>query len=93
VPQEQWAPGLEREVGLGQLDQRSIAGGGVEAAVEDLGDVDQPGVARGADEVVGAQSIEVGPLGLREVPGREHGVGLGDHRALDDGEGGDDLGP
>ena len=59
----------------------------LEATVQHLGDVAEPGGAARADEVLVAEAIEVLALRTSEVPRREDGVGLLDHRALHDGEG------
>jgi hypothetical protein len=87
VPEEQRLPLLDGQAMLREHDERTVAAGGIEAAVQHLGDVAEPRGAARADEVLLAQAVEVLALRTLEVPRREHGVGLVDHRALHDGEG------
>jgi hypothetical protein len=86
VPEEEGLPLLEVAAALREHDQRAIAALRIEATVQDLGDVAEPLVARRADGVLLAEAIEVLALREGEVPGREDGVRLFDHRALHDGE-------
>jgi hypothetical protein len=88
VPEQERLPLVEIAPALCQHDQCTVAAPGFEATVQNLGDIEKPGSAVGADEVFRAKAIEILALRTGEVPRREDGVGLLDHRALHDGEGG-----
>src|SRR5438552_13752262 len=87
MPQHDRLPFVERTAGLGENHKRSVPTGRLEAAVQNFGHVTQPSGAARADEVLATQEIEIFALRLLEIPRSKDSVSLGNHRALDYGEG------
>jgi hypothetical protein len=86
VPQQDRLPYVKRASGLGEDHECTITISRIEPSVEYFSHIAQPSGASDAEDIILAQMIEILAFGLVEVPGREGGVRLGDHRALDKGE-------
>src|SRR5260370_17375360 len=85
--QDDRLPLVERTGGLGENHERPVPAGRLETAVQNVGHVAQPCSTAGADEILTAQEIEILTLRFFEIPRSEDSVSLGNHRALDYGEG------
>ena len=83
VPQQDRLPYVERASCLGEDHECTITISRIEPSIEYFNHIAQPSRASDAKDVILAQMIEILAFGLVEVPSREGGVRLGDHRALD----------
>ena len=86
MPEEQRSPDLEVTPPLRQQNESAISAMWLEAPIDDLGDIAEPGVAARSDKILFTKPGQVLALRARKVPRREHGIGFGDQRTLDQGE-------